>query len=123
MNDFVLLEEFIKEALLDEAKRGRKKGKKKTASKKRSAKKGKSKATRRKSSAGGLSAATKEKLKKHADKKGYTAASVYAEYRAGLAAWVSGHRPGVPQHAWAMARVKSATPSKPWAKVKKKKGK
>jgi len=99
MNDLLLLENFIKEALLDEAKK------------------------KRKSSSGGLSDATKKKLKKHADKKGYTAASVYAEYRAGLAAWVTGHRPGIPQHAWAMARVKSATPSKPWAKVKKKKGK
>lgn len=102
MNDIVLLEALIKEILLDEDKK--KKAKKK-----------------RKSSAGNLSAATKEKLKKIADKKGYTAASVYAEYRAGLAAWATGHKPGVPQHAWAMARVNSASPSKKWAKVKKKK--
>jgi stage III sporulation protein SpoIIIAA len=107
MNDIVLLEALIKEILLDEAKK--KKAKKKKAKKKR------------KSASGNLSAATKEKLKKIADKKGYTAASVYAEYRAGLAAWATGHKPGVPQHAWAMARVNSASPSKKWAKVKKKK--
>jgi len=122
MNELILLEEFIKESLLNEAKRGRpkkKKAKKKTSSKKRASKKGNRKSSRKKSS-GGLSAATKEKLKKIADRKGYTAASVYAEYRAGLAAWTTGHRPGVPQHAWAMARVNSASPSKKWAKVKKK---
>ena len=121
MNDLIILEEFIRETLLDEAGRKKKKGKRKAASKRRASKKGKSKASRRKSSAGGLSTKTKETLKKKADAKGYTAASVYAEYRAGLAAWVTGHRPGVSQHQWAMARVNSATPSKPWAKVKKKK--
>jgi hypothetical protein len=121
MNDLIILEEFIRETLLDEAGRKKNKGKRKAASKRRASKKGKSKASRRKSSAGGLSAKTKETLKKKADAKGYTAASVYAEYRAGLAAWVTGHRPGVSQHQWAMARVNSATPSKPWAKVKKKK--
>ena len=106
MIEKILLEELIKEILLGEAK---KKRKKKTKTKKK-----------RKSSAGNLSAATKEKLRKIADRKGYTAASVYAEYRAGLAAWATGHRPGVPQHAWAMARVNSASPSKKWSKVKKK---
>jgi outer membrane cobalamin receptor len=121
MNDLIILEEFIRETLLDEAGRKKKKGKRKAASKRRASKKGKSKVSRRKSSAGGLSTKTKETLKKKADAKGYTAASVYAEYRAGLAAWVTGHRPGVSQHQWAMARVNSATPSKPWAKVKKKK--
>ncbi len=30
-----------------------------------------------------------------------------AVYRKGLAAWKGGHRPGVPQHQWAMARVNS----------------
>ena len=119
----MLLEELIKEVLLDEAGKKKSKGKKKTIAKKRSSRKGSKKASRRKSSAGGLSAATKKKLKKVADKKGYTVGSVYAEYRAGLAAWVTGHRPGIPQHAWAMARVNSATPSKPWAKVKKSKAK
>lgn len=120
MNDLILLEEFIKEALLDEAKRGRKKGKKKSAAKKRASKKGKSKAARRKSSAGGLSAATKETLKKKAQKRGLTPSSVYAEFRKGLAAWAtSGSRKGMSQHQWAHARVNSATPSKSWSVVKK----
>tara|TARA_Y100000992_G_C21173305_1_gene446994 strand:+ start:305 stop:643 length:339 start_codon:yes stop_codon:yes gene_type:complete len=110
MNDLILLEEFIRETLLDEAKRGRKKGKKK--------------ATRRKSSAGGLSAATKETLKKKANKRGLTPSSVYAEFRKGLAAWAtSGSRKGMSQHQWAHARVNSATPSKSWAVVKKAKPK
>jgi hypothetical protein len=77
---------------------------------------------KKKSGSSKLSKATKEKLNKIADKKGYTRGSVYTEYRKGLAAWLTGHRQGVPQHAWAMARVNKATPSKPWASVKKKKG-
>ena len=127
MDDLILLEEFIREALLDEAKRGRKKkkkGTKKSTAKRRSSKKGKTKAARRKSSAGGLSAATKETLKKKAHKRGLTPASVYAEFRKGLAAWAtSGSRKGMSQHQWAHARVNSATPSKPWAVVKKAKTK
>ena len=78
---------------------------------------------KKRSSSKKLSKATKEKLNKIADKKGYTRGSVYTEYRKGLAAWLTGHRQGVSQHAWAMARVNKATPSKPWASVKKKKGK
>jgi len=124
MNDLFLLEEFIREALLDEAKRGRKKGKKKRTAKKRAAKKGKKKASRSKITAGGLSDATKETLKKKANKRGLTPSSVYAEYRKGLAAWAtSGSRKGMSQHQWAHARVNSATPSKPWAVVKKAKSK
>ena len=124
MNDLFLLEEFIREALLDEAKRGRKKGKKKSTAKKRAAKKGKKKASRSKITAGGLSDATKETLKKKANKRGLTPSSVYAEYRKGLAAWAtSGSRKGMSQHQWAHARVNSATPSKPWAVVKKAKSK
>ena len=110
MNDLFLLEEFIKEAFLHEAKRGRKKS---------SAKKGK-----KKSSSGGLSASTKATLKKKAEKRGLTPGSVYAEFRKGLAAWAtSGSRKGMSQHQWAHARVNSATPSKPWAVVKKSKSK
>ena len=110
MSDLVLLEEFIREALLDEAKR-KKKAKKKSTKKKK-----------KKSTSGGLSAATKETLNKKADKRGLTRGSVYAEYRKGLAAWAtSGSRKGMSQHQWAHARVNSATPSKPWAVVKKKK--
>jgi len=121
MNDLLMLEEFIKEALLDEVK---KKGKRKSSTKKRAAKKGKGKVSRRKSSAGGLSAKTKATLKKKADDRGFTPGSVYQEYRKGLAAfYTSGSRKGMTSHQWAMARVNSATPSKPWACVKKKKSK
>ena len=123
MDDLILLEEFIREALLDEAKR-KKKAKKKRSAKKRSAKKGKRKSAKKKSSSGGLSAATKATLKKKAEKRGLTPGSVYAEYRKGLAAWAtSGSRKGMSQHQWAHARVNSATPSKPWAVVKKAKKK
>ena len=107
MNDLQLLEEFIREALLDEAKKKKSKSKKK-----------------KKSSSGGLSDATKATLKKKAEKRGLTPSSVYAEYRKGLAAWAtSGSRKGMSQHQWAHARVNSATPSKPWAVVKKAKKK
>ncbi len=72
----------------------------------------------------GLSAKTKETLKKKANKRGLTPSSVYAEYKKGLAAWASsGSRKGMSQHQWAHARVNSATPSKPWAVVKKAKKK
>ena len=112
MNDLILLEEFIREALLDEAKR-KKKAKKKSTKKRK-----------KKSSSGGLSAATKETLNKKADKRGLTRGSVYAEYKRGLAAWAtSGSRKGMSQHQWAHARVNSATPSKDWAIVKKSKAK
>ena len=124
MNDLTLLEVYIRESLLSEAKRGRKKGKKKSATKKRAASKGKKKASRKKSSSGGLSAATKATLKKKAEKRGLTPGSVYAEFRKGLAAWAtSGSRKGMSQHQWAHARVNSATPSKSWAVVKKSKAK
>ena len=120
MEDLILLENFIKEILLDEAKRKRKtKAKRKSSTKKRASKKGK-----RKSSAGGLSAKTKATLKKKAESRGLTPGSVYQEYRKGLAAfYTSGSRPGMTPHGWAMARVNSATPSKPWACVKKSKAK
>ena len=114
MNDLFLLEEFIKEALLVKLKKKRKK---------RKAKKSKPR-KKKKSSSGGLSDATKATLKKKAEKRGLTPSSVYAEYRKGLAAWAtSGSRKGMSQHQWAHARVNSATPSKPWAVVKKAKKK
>jgi ribosomal protein L37E len=72
----------------------------------------------------GLSKKTKATLKKKAEKRGLTPGSVYAEYKKGLAAWASsGSRKGMSQHQWAHARVNSATPSKPWAVVKKSKAK
>jgi hypothetical protein len=71
-----------------------------------------------------LSAKVKATLRKKAQKRGLTPGSVYAEYRKGLAAWVSsGSRKGMSQHQWAMARVNSANPSKSWAVVKKSKAK
>tara|TARA_A200000159_G_scaffold164736_1_gene195842 strand:- start:513 stop:1442 length:930 start_codon:yes stop_codon:yes gene_type:complete len=79
---------------------------------------------KKKSSAGKLSDTTKATLKKKAEKRGLTPGSVYAEYRKGLAAWAtSGSRKGMSQHQWAHARVNAATPSKPWAVVKKSKAK
>lgn len=108
MNDLQLLEEFIREALLDEAKKKKRKSTKK----------------KKKKASGKLSDATKATLKKKAEKRGLTPSSVYAEYRKGLAAWAtSGSRKGMTQHQWAHARVNSATPSKPWACVKKAKKK
>jgi len=113
MNDLKLLEEFIREALLEEAKKKKRKKKRKSTKKKK-----------KKSSSGKLSDATKATLKKKAEKRGLTPSSVYAEYRKGLAAWAtSGSRKGMSQHQWAHARVNSATPSKPWACVKKAKKK
>ena len=71
----------------------------------------------------GLSAAVKKSLDKKADRRGLTRGSVNAEYRKGLAAYLSsGSRKGMSAHQWAHARVNSANPSKSWAVVKKKKG-
>lgn len=71
-----------------------------------------------------LSKATKATLKKKAEKRGLTPGSVYAEFKKGLAAFASsGSRKGMTAHQWAHARVNSATPSKPWAVVKKSKAK
>ena len=111
-NNHLLESEFEKELFetndLDE-KRKRKKRKKK---KKKSGKSPK-----------GLSAAVKKSLDKKADKRGLTRGSVYAEFRKGLAAFLSsGSRKGMSAHQWAHARVNSANPSKSWASVKKKKG-
>ena len=71
-----------------------------------------------------LSDATKKSLRKKAEKRGLTPGSVYAEFRKGLAAYASsGSRKGMTPQQWAHARVNSATPSKPWAVVKKSKKK
>ena len=71
-----------------------------------------------------LSAATKKSLDKKAEKRGFTKGSVYAEFKKGLAAYASsGSKKGMTAHQWAHARVNSATPSKPWACVKKSKAK
>jgi len=71
-----------------------------------------------------LSKKTKETLRKKAEKRGLTPGSVYKEFEKGLAAYASsGSRKGMTAHQWAHARVNSATPSKPWAVVKKSKAK
>jgi hypothetical protein len=71
-----------------------------------------------------LNKKTKATLKKKAEKRGLTPGSVEAEFKKGLAAFVtSGSRKGMSAHQWAHARVNSATPSKPWAVVKKSKAK
>lgn len=51
---------------------------------------------------------TKKALQNKSSKSGVAYNKVAAIYRRGLAAWKSGHRPGVSQHQWAMARVNSA---------------
>ena len=122
MNDLFLLEDYIREALLDEAS---KKKKRKTKSKSSKSKaKGPKKGSKGSSSKGNLSKATLATLKKKAEKRGFTPSSVYAEFRKGLAAYYSsGSRSGMTPQQWAHARVNSATPSKPWAVVKKSKSK
>jgi len=103
---------LLENQILERKKRKQQRGKKRAK-----------KTAKRKSSSGGLSAATKETLKKKAKRRGLTPSSVYAEFRKGLAAWLSsGSRKGMSQHQWAHARVNSATPSKSWAVVKKAKG-
>lgn len=69
-------------------------------------------------------------LKSKAKSTGKSLSTIKAVYRRGLAAWKSGHRPGVPQHQWAMGRVNSFLTGKGkarkadadlWKKTKKKK--
>lgn len=107
-----LLVENIFQALLDEAKKKKRKKPKKKKSRSSSKK---------------LSAKTRDTLKKKADKANMPLGALTAVYRKGLAAWLTGHRQGVPQHAWAMARVNSfirggktrSVDKAEWAKVQK----
>jgi len=65
----------------------------------------------------------KKKKKKGGGMAGLSAAQREV-YRRGLAAYMSsGNRPKVSQHAWAMARVKSAFGKREAAKIRAKKGK
>ena len=70
---------------------------------------------------------TKKKKAKNMKKGGGMAGLSAAQkdvYRRGLAAYMSsGNRPKVSQHAWAMARVKSAFGRREAAKIRAKKGK
>ena len=112
LNKFVIDNNLNEEETLLETENLDEKRKKKKKKKKKSGK-----------SAKGLSAAVKKSLDKKADKRGLTRGSVYAEFRKGLAAFLSsGSRKGMSAHQWAHARVNSANPSKSWASVKKKKG-
>ena len=54
-----------------------------------------------------LSKKTRETLKKKAEKANMPTGALTSVYRKGLAAWLTGHRPGTSQHQWAMARVNS----------------
>ena len=66
---------------------------------------------------------TKKKKKKGGGMAGLSAAEKEV-YRRGLAAYMSsGNRPKVSQHAWAMARVKSAFGKREAAKIRAGKGK
>lgn len=55
----------------------------------------------------GVSKKTREMLKKKAEKANMPLGALTSVYKKGLAAWLTGHRQGVPQHAWATARVNS----------------
>jgi hypothetical protein len=66
-----------------------------------------------------LNKETRAKIRKVAQKKGYSYADLVREYKKGLGAFYSsGSRPGMTAHQWAMARVNAASPSKSWAKVR-----
>ena len=60
-------------------------------------------------------------LKTKSEKSGISKTILRKVYNRGLAAWRTGHRPGVSQHQWAMARVNSfATKGKgTWGKADK----
>jgi hypothetical protein len=46
-------------------------------------------------------------LKNKSEKTGVSVRILRAVYNRGLAAWKTGHRPGVSQHQWAMGRLNS----------------
>lgn len=54
-----------------------------------------------------LSAKVDKSIARKAKASGISKSVLKAVYRKGLAAWKGGHRPGVPQHQWAMGRVNS----------------
>lgn len=54
-----------------------------------------------------FNAKVEKALRSKAKSTGKSLSTLKAVYRRGLAAWKSGHRPGVPQHQWAMGRVNS----------------
>lgn len=71
-----------------------------------------------------ISKSVEKTLKGKANKSGYTYGSLKTEFEKGLAAWLSGSRPGMSQHQWAWARVNKCIKSNPsWCQVKKSKAK
>lgn len=78
-----LLKELIKEFLLLERKKSSKKNK------------------------NSLSDQTKKTLRNKAKESNMPLGALISVYKKGLAAWLTGHRPGITQHQWAMARVNS----------------
>jgi hypothetical protein len=78
-------------------------------------------------SEGKLSKQTRDKLKDKAEKANMPLGALTSVYRKGLGAWLTGHKQGMPQHAWAMARVNSfirggktrKVDKKEWEKVQK----
>jgi|TARA_R100000388_G_C7230540_1_gene154406 hypothetical protein len=75
---------------------------------------------------GGTAKKKKKKKKKKGKGKGYASLSAAQKqvYKRGLAAYMSsGNRPKVSQHAWAMARVRSAFGRREAAKIRAGKGK
>ena len=62
---------------------------------------------RKKKKSSKLSAKNRETLKKKAKNANMPLGALTSVYRKGLAAWLTGHRQGIPQHQWAMARVNS----------------
>ena len=68
---------------------------------------------------GKISAKTKKTLSNKAKKHNMPVGALTGVYRKGLAAWLSGHRQGTPQHAWAMGRVNSFIRGGPARKVDK----
>lgn len=76
---------------------------------------------------GKLSKKTEKTLKDKAKKANMPYGALSSVYRKGLAAWLTGHRQGTPQHAWAMGRVNSfisggkarKTDKSEWKKVQK----
>lgn len=61
----------------------------------------------KKRKSGGLSEKIRKTLREKAKKANMPLGALTSVYRKGLAAWLSGHRQGVAQHQWAMARVNS----------------
>lgn len=77
-----------------------------------------------------LSASIDKMIDRKSKASGISKSILKAVYRKGLAAWKTGHRPGVSQHQWAAGRLNSfitgkggarKADAKLWARAKKKK--